>query len=67
MAMQSELPGTYRRVEYLESSGTQYIDTGVSGGNTSTHPSYEITFMPLTSQKKLATILRGGYSANGHT
>ena len=29
MAMQSELPGAYRRVEYLESSGTQYIDTNI--------------------------------------
>lgn len=27
--MQSELPGTYRRVEYLESSGTQWFDSGV--------------------------------------
>lgn len=31
MAMQSELPSAYRRVEYLESSGTQYINSGVIG------------------------------------
>lgn len=29
MGMQSELPGAYSRVEYLESSGTQYIYTDI--------------------------------------
>ena len=29
MAMQSELPSGYRKVEYLESSGTQYIYTDI--------------------------------------
>ena len=28
------LPSEYQRVEYIESSGTQYIDTGVTIGNT---------------------------------
>lgn len=28
------LPSEYQQVEYIESTGTQYIDTGVNGGNT---------------------------------
>lgn len=38
------LPAEYREVEYIESSGTQYIDTGISN---SANDSYEIEFTPL--------------------
>ncbi len=47
------LPSSYTRVEYIESSGTQYIDTGVSPSNTL---DFEITFMSLD-----------GPTADGHT
>lgn len=36
------LPRTFRQLAYIQSSGTQYIDTGVSGGSTSA--GYEIKF-----------------------
>lgn len=35
------IPAEYEQVEYIESNGTQYIDTGVSGG---TNAAYEIKF-----------------------
>ena len=38
------LPAGYQQVEYIESTGTQYIDTGVSGG---INASYEIIFNSL--------------------
>lgn len=41
MAMQGELPSAYRRVAYLESSGTQYITTDVLPSNTL---GYDCTF-----------------------
>lgn len=41
---ESEIPAEYTKVSYLASSGTQYIDTGVSGG---TNASYEIRFSTL--------------------
>lgn len=40
------LPEGYTQLEYIESSGTQYIDTGVSGGNSA---AYEIVMNPLTA------------------
>lgn len=39
----SLLPSAYQQVEYIESSGTQYIDTGVIGGNT---VGYDLSFVP---------------------
>lgn len=42
----SRLPTGYTEVEWIESSGTQYIDTGVSGGNSA---AYEIVMNPLTA------------------
>lgn len=40
------LPEGYTQISYIESTGTQYIDTGVSGG---TNAAYEITFNPLSA------------------
>ena len=42
------LPDEYQQVEYIESTGTQYIDTGISGG---TNSSYEIHLNNLGTQK----------------
>lgn len=42
----SRVPTGYTEVEWIESSGTQYIDTGVSGGNSA---AYEIVMNPLTA------------------
>lgn len=36
----------YIELEYIESTGTQYIETGISGG---TNASYELWFNPLTT------------------
>jgi len=41
------LPNDYQEVEYIQSDGNQYIDTGISGGNIG---EYEIKFNPLGSQ-----------------
>lgn len=40
------LPNGYKQLEYIQSSGTQYIDTGVYGSN---KLSVEIDFQPTTS------------------
>ncbi len=39
-----ELPAEYTQLQYIESTGTQYIDTGVSGG---TNAAYEIQLNTL--------------------
>lgn len=39
------LPSGYTPLVYIQSSGTQYVDTGVSGG---TNAAYEIKFNPLS-------------------
>lgn len=52
----SEIPAKYQRLEYVESTGTQYIDTGISGG---TNAEYEIKFNPLTLFKKYETYFGG--------
>ena len=38
------IPSIYQQLEYIESSGTQWIDTGVNGGTT---PEFEIKFNNL--------------------
>ena len=40
------LPDGYTQLDYIQSTGTQYIDTGVSGGNSA---AYEIVMNPLTA------------------
>ena len=52
----SEIPAKYQRLEYVESTGTQYIDTGISSG---TNAEYEIKFNPLTLFKKYETYFGG--------
>ena len=42
-----KLPAEYQEVEYIESTGTQWIDTNVSGGN---NAAYEIWMNPLGSK-----------------
>lgn len=44
LTLPSLVPTAYQEVEYLQSSGSQYIDTQVSGGSSS---AYEIKFNPL--------------------
>lgn len=53
------LPEEYQRVEYLQSSGAQYIDTGVSGGDYATKPSYSIRFAPLAGGSQYKQYLAG--------
>ncbi len=43
------LPSNFTRVEYLESTGTQYIDTGYIASNTS---GFSVKIMPLQSTDK---------------
>ena len=45
----SRLPSEYQEVEYIESTGTQYIDTGVNGTAIGT---YEIKFNPLDTKAR---------------
>lgn len=59
MGYDPDLPPGYRRVEYLESSGTQYIDTLVSGGTSATYPAYILDFMPLDSTQNYQQYLCG--------
>ncbi len=74
-ARQDPLPSEYRRVEYLESTGEQWIDTGVPpyGKEPTTH----IVFYPTTNQVDNSgifgvygasdtryQIFRGGYTAD---
>lgn len=44
LTLPSLIPTAYQEVEYIQSSGSQYIDTTVSGGSSS---AYEIKFNPL--------------------
>ena len=48
------LPSTFKRLNYIESSGTQWIDTGVNGG---TSVAYEFTFRPGTNSINNACFL----------
>lgn len=50
------LPIGYTQLKYIESTGTQYIDTGVSGG---TNAAYEIKFNPLTMFRNYETYFGG--------
>lgn len=56
MKPNSKLPTAYSQLEYIESTGTQYIDTGISGG---TNAEYEIKFNPLTMFRKYETYFGG--------
>ena len=56
MKPNSKLPTAYSQLEYIESTGTQYIDTGISGG---TNAEYEIKFNPLTLFKNYETYFGG--------
>ena len=50
LLISGEILGTtlpYTKLEYIESSGTQYIDTGINGGE---NASYEFWFNPLTTR-----------------
>lgn len=53
------LPAEYRRVEYLESTGEQWIDTGVAVSN---HLGIEAT---IKFNSLSATQVNGGYSTTG--
>ena len=52
----SLLPNEYAQLEYIESTGTQCIDTGISGG---VNAEYEIQFNPLTAFKQYETYFGG--------
>ena len=56
MKPNSKLPTAYSQLEYIESTGTQYIDTGVSGGE---NAAYEIKFNPLTMFRNYETYFGG--------
>lgn len=46
----------YTQLDYIQSSGTQYIDTGISGG---TNASYEIVFTPVSLNIKYQQYFAG--------
>lgn len=52
----SILRSIYAQLEYIESTGTQCIDTGISGGS---NAEYEIKFNPLTAFKMYETYFGG--------
>ena len=59
---ESFLPSGYQQVEYIEGTGTQYINTGVSQNNTTT--ALEVTFaFTKTSYTSYATVA-GHYATN---
>lgn len=51
------IPGIYQQLEFIESSGTQWIDTGVNGGTT---PEFEIKFNDLGKQPQNYYMYFGG-------
>ena len=57
----SRLPAGYQEVEYIESTGTQWIDTGISVPHATARVvvDFEITSIPTSSE--------GPYSVTGHT
>lgn len=55
----SKLPGDYTELEYIESTGTQYIDTGIPA-NISVDPKFEVK-MKITSSKLNDYALNGSY------
>lgn len=58
---QSPLPPEYRQLEYLESTGTQYIKTGVSGNNTNFRIVLDIAWVDYSTWQTLGF----GMSNNG--
>lgn len=64
---QGELPSEYTQVEYIESTGTQCIDTGISGDNNnlSFEVKYEWTELPSTG--KYAYILGNHINEDSNT
>lgn len=57
----SRLPNTYQEVEYITSSGTQYIDTWLSASNTL---AFEFDIIPNTSYISEYAIIWNYWSAN---
>lgn len=56
---QEELPDGYTQLEYIESTGTQYIDTGINPDRTSR---FELNFIQTTHN----TSIMGAYSNNNN-
>lgn len=59
----ARLPKEYQEVEYIQSSGTQYIDTGVSP---STNLITQVDFIPDSSAMSEHAIFGSTWSANGY-
>ena len=56
LATQSDIPSAYRRVEWLESTGTQYIDTGIEiSAISSLDTNWELMF-EITNNKSVYII-----------
>ena len=52
-ALEQRLPREYQEVEYIESSGTQYIDTGLQlTSNYSVELDYQITSIPKLNERR---------------
>ena len=58
------LPAEYQQVAYLESTGTQYIDTGVIANNVS---KAEFQFSMTENNATIQGIMGGGWSSNNKT
>ena len=58
------LPSEYQQVEYIESTGTQYIDTGVIANNVS---KAEFQFSMTENNATIQGIMGGGWSSNNKT
>lgn len=58
----SAIPPQYQRVEYIESTGVQYINTGVQIGNTD---EYEISFMQNELADSAYQSAYGGRTSSG--
>ena len=56
MSKKSELPNGYKRCEYLESTGTQYIDTGYKIGPSLSSFEYRYRFDNLYAQRLFGLI-----------
>ena len=59
------VPQEYRQVEYISSSGTQYINTGVSGGNDNLNIQVKYSWNSLPAADGYAAVF-GNYSSENH-
>ena len=61
----ASVPNEYQQVEYISSSGTQYIDTGVASGNNNLAVQIKYSWNSLPADNTDAAVF-GSYSSENH-